>query len=76
MQTPDSPRIFQALKPFDTVEDIDVYRRFEVSALPIQGIGVGISVDISTAFFSHWTVVDVFRDDIPGHEQRRLAKRF
>ena len=76
MQTPDSPRIFQAPKPFDTVEDIDVYRRFEVSALPIQGIGVGISVDISTAFFSHWTVADVFRDDIPDHEQQRLQKDF
>ncbi|RKU16322.1 hypothetical protein C6503_12915 [Candidatus Poribacteria bacterium] len=76
MQTPDSPRIFQTPKPFDTVEDIDVYRRFEVSALPIQGIGVGISVDISTAFFSHWTVADVFRDDIPDHEQQRLQKDF
>ena len=76
MQTPDSPRIFQDPKPFDTVEDIDVHRRFEVSALPIQGVGVGISVDISTAFFSHWTVADVFQDDIPDHEQQRLQKDF
>ena len=76
MQTFDSPRIFQETEPFDTVEDIDVYRRFEVSALPIQGVGVGISVDISTAFFSHWTVADVFRDDIPDHEQQRLRKDF
>ena len=76
MQTVDSVRIFQGTKPFDTVEDIDVYRRFEVSALPIQGAGVGISVDISTAFFSHWTVADVFRDDLPDHEQQRLRKDF
>lgn len=76
MQTVDSVRIFQDTKPFNTVGDIDVYRRFEVSALPIQGIGVGISVDISTAFFSHWTVADVFRDDIPDHEQQRLRKDF
>ena len=76
MQTFDSPRIFQETEPFDTVKDIDVYRRFEVSALPIQGVGVGISVDISTAFFSHWTVADVFREDIPDYEQQRLQKDF
>ena len=76
MQTVDSVRIFQDTKPFDTVENIDVYRRFEVSAFPIQGVGVGISVEISTAFFSHWTVADFFRDDIPDHEQQRLRKDF
>lgn len=76
MQNFDSPRIFQDPKPFKTAEDIDAYRRFEVSALPIQGVGVGISVDISTSFFSHWTVADVFRDDIPDHEQKRLQKDF
>ena len=76
MQTFDSPRIFQDTKPFKTVEDIDTYRRFEVSALPIQGSGVGISVDISTAFFSHWTIADVFRDDIPDYEQQRRQEDF
>ena len=76
MKTFDSPRIFQDTKPFKTAKDIDAYRRFEVSALPIQGSGVGISVDISTAFFSHWTVADVFRDDIPDYEQQRLQENF
>ena len=76
MQTFDSPRIFQDPKPFATVENIDAYRRFEISALSIQGVGVGISAEISTAFFSHWTVADVFRDDIPDHEQQRLQEDF
>lgn len=76
MQTFDSPRIFQVTRPFKTAEGIDAYRRFEVSALPIQGVGVGISVDISTSFFSHWTVADAFRDDIPYYEQQRLRKDF
>lgn len=76
MQTFDSPRIFQDPKPFATVENIDAYRRFEISALSIQGVGVGISVEISTAFFSHWTVADVFRDDTPDHEQQRLQEDF
>ena len=76
MQTVDSPRIFQATRPFKTCEGIDVYRRFEISALPIQGVGVGISVEISTAFFTHCTVADVFRDDIPDYEQQRRQEDF
>ncbi len=76
MQTFDSPRIFQEPKPFKTVGGIDAYRRFEISAVPIQGMGVGISVEISTAFFSCRTIADIFRDDIPVHEQQRLRKDF
>ena len=76
MQTFDSPRIFQDPKPFKTVGGIDAYRRFEISAVPIQDIGVGISVEISTAFFSCRTIADIFRDDIPVHEQQRLRKDF
>lgn len=76
MQTFDSPRIFQDTKPFKTAEDIDAYRRFEVSALPIQGVGVGISVEISTAFFTHNTIADFFREDISDHEQQRRQEDF
>ena len=76
MQTFDSPRIFQATRPFKTAAGIDAYRRFEVSAIPIEGVGVGISVEISTAFFTHSTIADIFRDDIPDHEQQRLQEDF
>ena len=76
MQTVDSPRIFQETKPFKTVGGIDVHRRFEVSAIAIEEVGVGISVDVSMAFFTHKTVADVFRCDLPSHEQQRLRKDF
>ena len=76
MKTFDSPRIFQATRPFKTVRNIDAYRRFEVSAIPIEGVGVGISVEISTAFFTHNTIADIFRDDIPDHEQQRRQEDF
>ncbi|MCY4554013.1 MAG: hypothetical protein OXC79_10090 [Candidatus Poribacteria bacterium] len=76
MQTFDSPRIFQETRPFKTSKGIDAYRRFEVSALPIQWVGVGISVEISTAFFTRSTIADIFRDDIPDHEQQRLQEDF
>lgn len=76
MQTVDSPRIFQETKPFKTVEDIDVHRRYEVSAIAIEDVGVGISVDVSMSFFTHKTAADVFRCDIPSHEQQRLREDF
>lgn len=76
MQTFDSPRIFQENRPFKTTEGFDAYRRFEVSAIPIEGVGVGISVDASTAFFSRWTVADVLRDEISDHKQQRLREDF
>lgn len=76
MQTVDSPRIFQETQPFKTVEDIDVHRRFEVSAIAIEGVGVGISVDVSMAFFTHKTLADVFRCDLPSHEQQCLREDF
>ena len=76
MQTVDSPRIFQETKPFKTVEGIDVHRRFGVSAIAIEDVGVGISVDVSMAFFTHNTVADFFRLDVPNHEQQRLQEDF
>ena len=76
MRTLDRSRLFRETEPFNTVKDIDVYRQFRVSALPIQEVGVGISVEVSTAFFSHWTVAEVFRDDLPNHKKQRLQKDF
>ena len=76
MQTVDSPRIFQETEPFETIKGIDVHRRFEVSAIAIEGVGVGISVDVSMAFFTHKTIADFFRYDVPSHEQQRLQEDF
>lgn len=76
MQTVDSPRIFQETEPFETIKGIDVHRRFEVSAIAIEGVGVGISVDVSMAFFTHKTIADFFRHDIPKHQQQRLKEEF
>ena len=76
MQTVDSPRIFQEIKPFKTVKGIDVHRRYEVSAIAIEDEGVGISVDISRSFFTHKTIAEVFRCDLPSHEQQRLREEF
>jgi hypothetical protein len=76
MQNIDSPRIFQDRAPSETSDGIDVYRRIEVSAFPIQDVGVGISADISTAFLTQMTVADFFRNDISNDEQRHLREHF
>ena len=76
MPTIDGTRIFQETQAFKNVEGFDVHRQFKVSAIAIEDVGVGISVDVSMAFFTHKTVADVFRFDLPSHEQQRLQEDF
>lgn len=74
--TLDSPRIWYTRDPFITEEGIAAYRRFEISAEPIDKVGVGVSVHISTAFFTEETVSYFFREDIPEHERKERRRRF
>lgn len=76
LRTINSPRILYENEPFQSAEGIDAYRRFEVSAIPIEGVGVGISVDIGVAFYTRWTVADFFRNDLSKGEQEHRQKRF
>ncbi|HEX8421994.1 MAG TPA: hypothetical protein VF634_01200, partial [Pyrinomonadaceae bacterium] len=74
--TLDSPRIWYTAAPFITEEGIAAYRRFEVSAEPIDKVGVGVSVHISTAFFTEENVSYFFREDIPEQERKERRKWF
>ena len=65
-----SPRIFYESTFFKKVNDIGAYRRYDISGIPIEGVGIGLAVDISTAFFTVLTVADFFK----GGEQS--IKRF
>lgn len=49
--TLDSPRILYELQPFEQIGLIKVFRRFEISET-IQDQGLGISVGLTTSFFS------------------------
>ena len=69
LRTINSPRILYENEPFQRTEDIDVYRRFDISAFPIENVGVGISVDIGVAFYTRWTVAEFFQNE-------RMQKRF
>jgi len=58
----DSPRIFYEKTPImiesSDNPDIDAYRRFEISDVIINGVGLGFSVDVTTAFFTNLSVDD------------------
>lgn len=71
-----SPRIWYEENPLKTVDDIDAYRRYEISAIPIDGIGVGLVVDIGTAFFTTQTLADFFQEDLDELERKRRQRYF
>ena len=62
--TLDSPRIFYAPTPFKEVDGIAAYRRYEISSISIEEVGIGLIVDISTAFFTIPTVADFLKAPI------------
>ena len=72
--TLDSARLFYEPKPFRVREGVAAYRRYRITALPIEGIGVGIAIDVETAFFTEHSVAWFFDDSIP-EEQRRLRRQ-
>ena len=74
--TLDSPRIWYEERPFFVKEGIAAYRRFEVAAFPISGIGVGVAVDVSTAFFTVDTLDYFFNPDIGHQEQAKREELF
>jgi hypothetical protein len=70
------PRTFYDLGSFRDDGDISAYRSYEVSCFPIEGVGVGISMEVNTAFFSLPTVADYFRGDLSPSRRDELQKRF
>jgi hypothetical protein len=71
-----SPRTWYEEKPFAKARGIAAYRTFQVSAIPIEGVGVGLAVNLGTAFFTEATLDRFFRDDLPDPEKARLRERF
>lgn len=71
-----SASIWYERKPFMVKEGIAAYRRYEISGVALEDVGVGIAVDVGTAFFTKWTVADFFREDLPQDERERRERRF
>ncbi len=72
----DSLRHWYERKPFAAWEGIDALRRYAVSALAVEGVGIVVAVDVETAFFTQATVADFFDADFPPAEQRRRKSDF
>ena len=72
----DSPRKWLDRNPFACREDIQAYRRFEVSALLVDDVGVAISVDISTAFLGMRRLDYYFAGGLLPEEMNRRQELF
>lgn len=73
------PRKIFFKRPWKSEAGIDVYKRLDLSAIPVDSAGVGLVVDLSTAFISQKTVADYFpggtgRSGIEA-EFQRLTRR-
>ena len=72
----DSRRKWYEPKPFKIISGIGAYRRYELSAVPIDNVGIGLVVDISTAFFTIDTIADFFGENQSELDCKRNHKRF
>jgi hypothetical protein len=72
----DSASIWYESRPFMVKDDIAAYRRYEISGVALGDAGIGIAVDMGTAFFTKWTVAEFFREDLSRQEQERRRGRF
>jgi len=72
----DSPRIWYEEEPFDTEGDIEGYRRYRASAIPIEGVGIGISLHVATSFFTRRSVDEYLGDHLPDNIKAEREKRF
>ena len=80
--TLDSPRIFYEDAPFRVEEGIAAYQRYQIGSILIDKVGVGLIVDVGTAFFSVETLAYFFDPTISQDEHkfrennfRRLSQR-
>ncbi len=69
-----SPRIWYEPQPFRLDAGIAAYRRYEISALLVDEVGIVIAVDIGTAFFTSDTLADFF-DPLLSAEERRAREQ-
>src|SRR6266478_3935020 len=72
----DSPRKWLEHDPFESRDGIEAYRRFEISAVLIEDVGVGISIDASTAFLASQTLDYYFANGISSEESKRRQDVF
>jgi hypothetical protein len=76
MWTFDSTRLWYEPEPIKSVGGIDAYRRYRIGSVPLDEKGVGIVVDVQTAFFSTHSLAWFFDRGIGQDEQERHCQLF
>jgi hypothetical protein len=66
----DSLRIWHAQDPFDAASGITARRRYELSAVVIDDVGIGLVVDVGTTFITQASVADFFVRGADGKSYR------
>lgn len=72
----DGPGLWCEGQPFKTVEDINAYNRYEIGALYIEDVGVGVAVDIGTVFYTQNNLAYYFDGGVNQAEQHRRRDIF
>lgn len=72
----DSPRIWYHDTPFIQQDGITVFRRYEIGTLSIDTEGIGISVDVGTAFFSSENLTYFLDPNVSSEEYKRREELF
>jgi len=75
--TLNSPRIWYNPDPFRVEDGIAAYCRYEIAGVQIDDVGIGIAVDVGTAFFTTESLAYFFDPSVlPYAEQERGRKQF
>ncbi len=69
--TLDSLRIWYEQVPFTSDAGVAAWRRYELAAVHIDGEGIGLVVDVSTAFITQQSVADYFVRGSNGNGNRK-----
>lgn len=72
----DSNSIWYEHSPFIQEDGIAVYQRYEIGTMPIDNEGIGISVDVGTAFFSSENLAYFFDGGGDVDERKRREELF
>ncbi|MCL4553185.1 MAG: hypothetical protein M1305_06515 [Candidatus Marsarchaeota archaeon] len=71
-----SPRIWYEVEPCFEKDGVAAHRRYEIAALVVDKIGVGVAVDVGTAFFTCDSLAYFFDQTASEAEQERRGGRF
>jgi hypothetical protein len=72
----DSPRICYESEPFTFDDVVAAYRTYRVGTVLLDGVGIGVSVDVGTAFFGRHTLEYYFDLSLPADERARRLTQF